>query len=261
MRSGAQTQLNNLREKKSSIKIPIKKDLMNDLIQKKPAGKFTHREKGNQKDKANSGYFILNPLSCEYSEGSGSENFFQLQKQNTFAVSPQANNQPPNIFDDSNSSPRGEINDHLEIAPVQKPKKSGMYERARTSNQLSFRLPQGRKGKNNMKAKPFTIKLKDTHRYQSNSCESINQKNKRVDFELDSDTSFEDREADHQEEEEECLVDDSPNPSVQQVELPCRIDSPFAAAKQYFTEADLKKKLVLLDTDLAGQKRSKGKYQ
>lgn len=80
MRPGALTQLNNLREKKTSIKIPIKKDLMNDLIQKKSAGKFTQREKGNQKDKANSGYFILNPLSCEYSDGSGSENFFQLQK-------------------------------------------------------------------------------------------------------------------------------------------------------------------------------------
>ena len=79
MRSGAKTQLNNTRDTQTSIRIPIKKDLMNDCIQA-TAGNFTHREKGNGKEKNNGGYFILNPLSCEYSDGSESENCFRLQK-------------------------------------------------------------------------------------------------------------------------------------------------------------------------------------
>ena len=56
-------------------------------------------------------YFALHPLSCEYSDGSASEKFYHLQKQNNFKVSP-TNTQDQHIFDGSNSSPRGEINDH-----------------------------------------------------------------------------------------------------------------------------------------------------
>lgn len=103
---------NSFNDQQNSIKIPVKRESFTNVKQF-TAGNFTHREKGNSKEKKASGTkFILCPLSCEHSDGSNSENFYQVQKQHTQAViSPCATN-APNIFDDSNSSPRGEIGDH-----------------------------------------------------------------------------------------------------------------------------------------------------